>query len=79
MGYVYILGLANGQYYVGSTDNIERRIIQHQSGRVISTKGKLPLEVLCVKQYSSLIQARQTEYKIKKMKSKKFIEQFMGD
>ncbi|MDR0859544.1 MAG: GIY-YIG nuclease family protein [Candidatus Peribacteria bacterium] len=33
-----MLLLNNGQYYVGSTDNMERRFAQHSSGKVIATK-----------------------------------------
>jgi predicted GIY-YIG superfamily endonuclease len=78
MWYVYILSLANGQYYVWSTNDLERRIQQHYAGKVIATKGKLPLEVMYVKQYTSLIEARKMEYCIKRMKSRKFIETFMN-
>lgn len=30
---VYVLRLQSGKYYVGKTDNVERRFQQHQSGR----------------------------------------------
>ena len=31
-GYMYILLCSNGQYYTGSTNNIEIRLAQHQEG-----------------------------------------------
>ena len=43
MWYVYFLGLANGDVYVGSTNDLRRRIGSHRQGQVISTKGYLPL------------------------------------
>ncbi len=79
IGYVYILLLHNQQYYVGSTNDLERRLQQHQKGKVIATKWKLPLSLIFYKQYELLREARKVEYQIKSMKSRKFIENFMGD
>lgn len=33
-GYMYILECANGQYYVGSTSDLELRLMQHQGAQV---------------------------------------------
>lgn len=55
---VYILLLGNGQYYVGSTSNLEGRIAQHKAWKVIATKGKLPLELLFTREYETLPEAR---------------------
>jgi putative endonuclease len=41
--YVYFLELANGDIYVGSTNNLRRRLASHQQGQVISTRKHLPL------------------------------------
>ena len=56
--WVYILLLGNGQYYVGSTNDLERRIAQHKAWKVIATKGKLPLELLFTREYETLPEAR---------------------
>ena len=32
-GYMYILECADGSYYTGSTNNLERRLQQHQNGK----------------------------------------------
>jgi putative endonuclease len=42
MWYTYILKMADGQYYVGSTNNLQRRMKEHTKGRRISTKWRLP-------------------------------------
>ena len=42
MWYVYFLELANGDAYVGSTNDLKRRYASHQSGGVVSTRGFLP-------------------------------------
>ena len=75
---VYILLLGNGQYYVGSTSNLEGRIAQHKAWKVIATKGKLPLELLFTREYETLPEARSAEYQLKKKKSRKYIELFMN-
>ena len=41
--YVYILKMSDGEYYVGSTNNLKRRIDEYTKGRAIPTKWRLPL------------------------------------
>ena len=43
MWYVYFLKLSNGDIYVGSTDDLRRRVASHQSGHVVSTSKYLPV------------------------------------
>ena len=43
MWYVYFLELSNGDIYVGSTDDLRRRVTSHQQEHVISTSKYLPL------------------------------------
>ncbi len=43
MWYVYFLQLSNEDMYVGSTNDLRRRINSHQRGRVKSTKAYLPI------------------------------------
>ena len=42
MWYVYFLELSNGDIYVGSTDDLRRRVKSHNDGHVVSTKAYLP-------------------------------------
>jgi len=42
MWYVYILKMADGEYYVGSTSDLKRRMEEHSTGHGISTKWRLP-------------------------------------
>jgi putative endonuclease len=41
--YVYFLELSNGDIYVGSTNDLRRRLSDHQQGRVTSTSKYLPV------------------------------------
>lgn len=43
MWYVYFLELANGDVYVGSSNDLRRRVKSHQEGRVQSTKARTPM------------------------------------
>jgi putative endonuclease len=46
MWYVYILESTTRHFvYTGSTNNLERRVNQHNSGEVISTKPYKPLKL----------------------------------
>lgn len=42
MWYVYFLQLSNDDIYVGSTNDLKRRVSSHQDGHVHSTKTYLP-------------------------------------
>ena len=45
--YVYILrSLSDRQFYVGLTDNLPKRLEEHNSGRVDSTKRRVPLQLV---------------------------------
>jgi len=43
MWFVYVLrSLKDNELYIGSTNDIRRRLIEHNSARVDSTKGRIP-------------------------------------
>lgn len=43
---VYILKCSNGSFYVGCTSNLNERINRHEKGWVISTRLRLPVELM---------------------------------
>ena len=45
MWYVYFLKLNNDDIYVGSTNDLRRRVDSHKSGKVNSTKNHLPISL----------------------------------
>ena len=56
--YTYILECANGQYYVGSTIDLERRVMEHQAGLGgCFTRRHLPVRLVYYEKYSSVEQA----------------------
>lgn len=47
MHYVYILqSLKDNGLYIGSTNNLRRRLAEHQSGKSLATKGRLPIKLV---------------------------------
>lgn len=46
MHYVYILGLDNGQKYIGYSTNIDDRMARHMRGEACKTTERIPMESL---------------------------------
>ncbi len=79
MPVVYILLINNGQYYIGSTNDIDRRIHEHNSGKTNSTRNKRPVKLVFSQQFSTLSEARRIEYELKKLKSRKILEKIISN
>jgi putative endonuclease len=79
MSFTYILkSEKSGKYYIGCTNSIEKRIEQHNSGKVSSTKSDRPWLLLHKEKYNTLSEARQRETQIKKWKSRSAVERLIG-
>ena len=46
MYYVYILKLKDGSFYTGSTNNLKRRLNDHNNGECEATKNKIPAKII---------------------------------
>ena len=78
--FVYILqSNSNRKYYIGCTGNVEKRLAHHNAGYSKSTKAGVPWALKRVEEFPTLAGARQRENEIKKMKSRKWIEQLLGE
>lgn len=52
MYYVYILeSLKDQKLYVGYSDNVKRRLNEHNSGKVGATKNRVPFKLIYVEGY----------------------------
>jgi putative endonuclease len=60
-------------WYYGHTDNLERRLLEHNTGQNKSTKNKGPWEVIFVRGFETKIEANRFELKLKKLKNKRYI------
>ena len=76
---VYIIYSASlDKYYTGSCHNFGIRLLQHNSGKNKSTKGGMPWELKYKEKFATNQEARNRESAIKKMKSRKYIEQLIS-
>ena len=67
MFYLYILkSTKDGNLYIGSTNNLRRRLSEHNEGKVQSTKGRAPLELRYYEAYYTESNARHREASLKK-------------
>jgi len=51
MYYVYLLKLKNDTIYTGRSDDLKRRILEHQADKVHSTKHKQPTKLIYYEAY----------------------------
>ena len=69
MIYVYIIkSLKDNGYYVGISDNLEKRLKRHNKGNVRSTKSRRPFILVKSELYDNYSLARQREKEIKSYK-----------
>ena len=62
---MYILLCADGSYYTGSTNNLESRLAQHQSGDGANhTKKRLPVQLLYFEEFDRVDEAFYREKQI---------------
>ena len=78
MFYVYVLkSLSRNYLYVEMTNNIERRIKQHNNGLNKTTKPYRPFEIMQVEEYSSRVEARNREKFLKSGIGKEILKSFL--
>ena len=72
---LYILqSQKNGRYYVGSTDNFQRRFTEHNCGQTKSTRNGIPWIAVFSFEFESSTEGLKAERRIKSLKSKKIIQ-----
>lgn len=74
MFYVYVLkSKKDRNLYIGSTDDLRRRMKEHNTGRVFSTKSRRPFELIYYEAYKAEKDARKRE-KALKLRSRAFAQ-----
>ncbi|MCK6560332.1 GIY-YIG nuclease family protein [candidate division KSB1 bacterium] len=67
--FVYLLRCADGTFYTGMTNNLERRLAQHQAGKAARyTSGRRPVALVYAEACGSRSQALQREAGLRKLK-----------
>lgn len=66
--FVYILRCCDGTLYTGMTDDVERRVEVHNSGKGAKyTRGRTPVEAVYREECESYSAALKREYAIKRL------------
>ncbi len=79
MFYIYILKLNNNKLYTGYSDNIKRRIKEHQSGKVLTTSKYLPIKLIHYEAYTLKSDALKREKFLKTSEGKRLLKQQLSD
>ena len=79
MHYVYLLLLSNKQVYTGETSDLKRRILEHEQGKVESTKYKLPIRLIHYEAYILKSDATRREKFLKTTEGKRLLKQQLRD
>jgi len=65
-GWLYILECCDGSYYTGSTTDLIKRLIGHKKGNAANyTKKRLPIKLVYIEWYRSIVEAYERENEIK--------------
>lgn len=68
MNYTYILKCADGTLYCGWTNDLEKRLTAHNSGKGAKyTRSRLPVTLVYYEEFETSVEAQKREYRIKKM------------
>jgi len=72
--FLYILqSQSSNRFYVGSTDDLQRRLSEHLRGHTPSTRGRGPWKLVYKEEFATLLEARRRELEIKCWKSSRMI------
>ncbi len=75
MNYTYILKCADDTLYTGWTTDIDRRVLEHNSGKGAKyTKCRRPVQLCYYEEFESKEDAMSREYKIKQLSRKEKLE-----
>jgi len=75
-----MLHCRGGAFYVGQTDDLERRVAQHQAGAIAGfTADRLPIELVWSESFSTRIEALEAERRLKGWSRAKKMALIRGD
>lgn len=79
MYYVYVIKSREGRYYIGSTENVEKRLKQHnsKSNRGWTNRFNDWAEVYR-EEYKTRLEARRRERELKKIRGTKKYKELLG-
>jgi putative endonuclease len=76
--YLYFLYSGSlDKYYIGHTNNLERRIYEHNLGKEKFTRKSIPWEINFFRIFDINTETLREECRLKKCKSRKYLENYM--
>jgi putative endonuclease len=80
MWHVYVLkSLINGKFYTGYTGNLDRRLVEHNSGRGGRfTKLNKPFELVYKEDFDNKYDASKRERELKTGKGRYYVKKLVG-
>ena len=73
--YTYILKCADGTFYCGWTNNLEKRLAAHNAGTASKyTSPRRPVELIYTERFATKQEAMRREYRIKQLTRQQKIE-----
>ena len=79
MAFLYILKGRNTRFYIGSTNNLVRRLAEHCSGKSKYTSEVLPVILVFKQEFENLTSARKAEKWLKRQKDSDFIKRIIQE
>ena len=77
MWFVYILECEDGSFYTGSTNNLEKRFLDHKSGRGGAyTRSHKPVKIVYSEKHATKSEALKREIEIKSWSREKKVKSF---
>lgn len=77
MNYTYIVECKDGTLYTGWTNNLEKRIRDHNAGKGAKyTKSRRPVVLVYYEEFKTKEEAMKREYAIKRLKRKEKLQLF---
>jgi predicted GIY-YIG superfamily endonuclease len=75
--FVYVLSSLKSQVlYTGMTENLERRLLEHNQGKTKFTKGHLPWELIYKEETPDFAEGRKREKFLKSAAGKRFLQKW---
>ena len=76
---VYVLSsLTDKKSYVGMTDDVERRLMEHNSGRSSYTSRHMPWKIIYKEEYATLEEAVGREKYLKSASGRRFLKRIFS-
>ncbi|PIY97078.1 MAG: endonuclease [Candidatus Kerfeldbacteria bacterium CG_4_10_14_0_8_um_filter_42_10] len=78
MYFIYVIISINySNRYVGTTDNVEKRVMEHNAGKCRYTKGRMPWKLIYTETYNTRAEAMKREKFLKSGQGRKYLNSIL--